>query len=86
MRIAANLSMDTLKAVYAERRWFREGEVTPWPPEVFWEERHWAGADWAVDRGDPRPLSAELVLRAGRDRALIDQPTHALLVSVYCTS
>ena len=33
-RIAANLSMDTLKAVHAERRWLREGEVTPWPPEA----------------------------------------------------
>jgi DNA-directed RNA polymerase specialized sigma24 family protein len=81
--IAANLSMDTLKAVHAERRWLRWGEVTPWPPEVFWEERHWAGAAWAVDQDEPQPLSAELVLRAGRDRALIDQATHALLVSVY---
>jgi DNA-directed RNA polymerase specialized sigma24 family protein len=83
VRIAANLSMDTLKAVYSERRWLREGEVTPWPPEVFWEERHGGRAEWAVDQGGSQPLSAELVLRAGRDRALVDQATHALLVSVY---
>src|SRR3712207_6082600 len=37
--IAANLSMDTLKAVHAEGRWLREGEVTPWPPGAFWEGR-----------------------------------------------
>jgi DNA-directed RNA polymerase specialized sigma24 family protein len=83
VRIAANLSMDTLKAVHAERRWLRSGEVTTWPPEVFWEESHWAGADWAVDRSEPQQVSAELVLRVGRDRAFIDQATHALLASVY---
>ncbi len=83
LRIAANLSMDTLKAVYAERRWFREGEVTPWPPEMFWDDRHRGGPEWAIGRSEPPPLSAALVLQAGRDRALIDDPTHALLVSVY---
>lgn len=83
VRIAANLSMDTLKAVCAERRWLQSGEVTTWPPEVFWEEGRWAGADWGVDRGEPQPVSAELVLRAGRDLELVDQATHALLVSVY---
>ena len=30
-RIAANLSMDTMKAVLAERRWLGRGEVTLWP-------------------------------------------------------
>jgi DNA-directed RNA polymerase specialized sigma24 family protein len=83
LRIAANLSMDTLKAVYSERRWLRDGEVTPWPPEVFWDERYSGGAAWAVDQSDPQPLSAEVVLRAGRDLALIDRATQALLLSVY---
>ena len=84
VRIAANLSMDTLKAVHGERRWLREGEVTPWPPEVFWSERPWTGAARATGGGhDSNQLSAAGVLRAGRNRALIDDATHALLVSVY---
>jgi DNA-directed RNA polymerase specialized sigma24 family protein len=83
VRIAANLSMDTLKAVHAERRWLRQGEVTPWPPEVFWEERYGGGVDWAIGRAEAPPLSAAWVLRAGRDRGLIDESTHALMVSVY---
>jgi DNA-directed RNA polymerase specialized sigma24 family protein len=82
LRIAANLSMDTLKAVHGERRWLREGEVTPWPPEAFWEERL-GSAGWEIGPGEAPPLSAASVLQAGRDRALIDRSTHALLVSVY---
>jgi hypothetical protein len=82
VRIAANLSMDALKAVHAERRWLSGGEVTLWPPEMFWEERHRASPSWAIGR-EPQSLSAASVLRAGRDRALIDDPTHALLVSIY---
>ena len=78
-RIAANLSMDTLKAVSAERRWLREGEVTPWPPEVFWDEQH---EHLFVGRR-VRVVGAADVLRAGRDRGVIDEPVHALLVSVY---
>jgi DNA-directed RNA polymerase specialized sigma24 family protein len=81
-RIAANLSMDTLKAVHAERRWLRKGEVTPWPPEAFWDERS-DRADVAAARDAEPQLSAASVLQAGRDRALIDDLTHALLVSVY---
>jgi DNA-directed RNA polymerase specialized sigma24 family protein len=78
-RIAANLSMDTLKAVSAEKRWLREGEVTPWPPEVFWEERH----DQLFARPESGCLAAAAVLRAGRIRGVIDGPVHRLLVSVY---
>ena len=81
-RVAANLSMDTLKTVHAERRWLREGEVTPWPPEAFWNERRGGGDSALVPDLEPQ-LSAASVLRAGRDRALIDDSTHALLVSVY---
>jgi DNA-directed RNA polymerase specialized sigma24 family protein len=83
VRIAANLSMDTLKAVHAEPRWLRHGEVTPWPPEAFWDERAGGGADLAIRWAERPVLSAELVLRAGRERALIDDSTHALLLSVY---
>jgi DNA-directed RNA polymerase specialized sigma24 family protein len=82
-RIAANLSMDTLKTVHDERRWLREGEVTPWPPEAFCDERLSGGARLADVREEEVQLSAASVLRAGRDRELIDDSTHALLVSVY---
>ena len=81
VRIAANLSMDTLKAVHAERRWLSRGEVTPWPPEVFWEEH--GGAEWVYGSNVAPQLSAASVLRMGRDRALIDDSTHELLMSVY---
>ncbi len=76
--IAANLALDTLKAVVRERRWLREGEVSPWPPEVFRDEL--LGRPVAED---DEPLSAAEVLRTGVDHGLIDAPTHQVLVSVY---
>lgn len=77
-RVAANLALDTLKSVVRDRRWLREGEVSPWPPELFCEER----LGWPV-ANDDRTLSGQEVLRAGVDRGLIDVSTHAVLVSVY---
>lgn len=78
-RVAANLALDTLKAVVRERRGLREGEVSPWPPEHFCEER--LGWPVAVDEGEV--FSAHEVLRAGVDCGLIDTAAHELLVSVY---
>ena len=78
-RIAANLSMDAFKTVAQERRWLREGEVTPWPPAVFWDEKH----DHLFDRPEPEPVVAAEVLAVGRDRGVIDGSVHALLVGVY---
>src|SRR5918998_611009 len=78
-RIAANLSMDTLKTVSAQKRWLREGEVTPWPPEVFWEEQH----EHLFVARDEKVVGGAAVLRAARERGVIDEPVHALLVSVY---
>ena len=78
-RIAANLSMDTLKAVFAERRWLRKGEVTPWPPAVFWDEAH----EHLFVTQEAEPVHASEILRVGRDRRVIDGSAHALLVSVY---
>lgn len=80
-RIPANLSMDTLKAVVRERRWLRRGEVTPWPPEFFWEEAHERLFLHCSD--DDQAPAAVAVLRVGRDRGVIDSDAHALLVSVY---
>jgi DNA-directed RNA polymerase specialized sigma24 family protein len=78
-RIAANLSMDAFKTVAQERRWLREGEVTPWPPSVFRDEDH----DHLFVRPEPEPVVATEVLRAGRAGGVIDGPAHALLLSVY---
>ena len=78
-RIAANLSMDALKTVFQDRRWLREGEVTPWPPAVFWDEQH----EHLFVAPEPEPVAASDVLWAGRARGVIDDPAHALLVSVY---
>lgn len=78
-RVAANLSMDTLKTVSAERRWLREGEVTPWPPEVFWDEQH----EHLFRRRDEVVVTAAEVLRAGRERGVIDASVQGLLTSVY---
>ena len=38
MRIAANLSMETLKAVSREHRWMGRGNVTLWPSSESLEE------------------------------------------------
>jgi len=78
-RIAANLSMDTFKAVFVERHWLREGEVTPWPPMVFWDEAH----ERLFVRQEADPVVATEILGRGRDRGVIDGAVHALLVSVY---
>lgn len=79
VRIVANLSMDTLKAVARERRWLRHGEVILWPPEVFWEEGHEA----LFVQPEEVTLSASGLLTVGRDFGVIDAEAHALLVSVY---
>lgn len=79
-RVAANLALDTLKSVVRERRWLREGEVSPWPPESFCEER----LGWPVVADNKeQQFSAREVLRAGVDRGLIDAATHEVLVTVY---
>ena len=69
-RIAANLSMDTLKAIALERRWLRIGGVTPWPPEMFWDEQH--ELLFVTQQFDL--VDASDVLRAGCDRGVIDEP------------
>lgn len=78
-RVAANLALDTLKSVVRERRWLRGGEVSPWPPELFCEER----LGWPMAADDEQVFSAREVLRAGVERGLIDAATQEVLVSVY---
>lgn len=83
VRIAANLALDTLKAVRREHRWVLRGEVTTWPPgELLDEIFHSAGAVCS-GAGRTDDLDAQLVLAAGRLLKVIDAPAQDLLASVY---
>ena len=84
-RIAANLSMDTLKVVSSERRWLKHGEVSPWPPESFLGETFEMLLVGAASEscGEDEQLRADHVLRRGRRLDLIDDPTLKLLTGVY---
>jgi len=83
--IAANLTLDTLKAVHRERRWLVRGEVTTWPPGDVFDEL----CDHAMRRtaaGPPSPadlVGAADVLATAYELGLIDQSTRAILVGVY---
>ena len=85
MRIAANLSMDTLKAVSDERRWMRRGDVTLWPSSESLEELL-APVDLdGSPYGSIPPVDAELrqVLEAGSTLSLIGNSDAELLESIY---
>ena len=77
--IAANLAMESLKIVSAERRWLPQGDVVPWPPIDF------IGADLppAACSLQPVDLEAARILRAGVDLELIDDHAHDLLCTIY---
>ena len=78
--IAANLALDTLKAVHREHRWLVRGEVTTWPPgEVF--ESLVEGAR-RVEAGVGLPALTN-VLDAAQQSAVIDDAARGVLVSVY---
>jgi hypothetical protein len=84
-RIAANLSLDTLKAVSNDRRWLRRGEVSLWPSSESLDELL---APVRLD-GSPydSPPSADIevrrVLEAGRLLSLIETSDALLLQRVY---
>jgi DNA-directed RNA polymerase specialized sigma24 family protein len=84
-RIAANLSMDTLKAVSREHRWMGRGDVTPWPSSELLEELlPPTGLDGTrYDSPQPVDMEARRVLEAGTTLGLIDDSAVALLRSVY---
>jgi DNA-directed RNA polymerase specialized sigma24 family protein len=84
-RIAANLSMDTLKAVSQEHRWMGRGDVMLWPSsELLDELLPPAGPDGSrYDSPQPVDMEARRVLEAGILLGLIDDSAVALLRSVY---
>jgi hypothetical protein len=85
VRIAANLSMDTLKAVSREHRWMGRGDVALWPSSESLEELlEPAGPDGSrCDSPQPVDMEVRRVVEAGRLLKLIDDSTAALLQSVY---
>ncbi len=68
VRIAANLSMDTLKAVSREHRWMGRGDVTLWSSSESLEELlEPAGPDGSrCDSPQPVDLEVRRVVEAGR--------------------
>ena len=84
-RIAANLSMDTLKAVCRERRWMRGRDVTLWPSSESLEELLPPAGLGGSRYGSPQPVDIEAcrVLEAGARLGLIDDSAAALLRTVY---
>jgi DNA-directed RNA polymerase specialized sigma24 family protein len=85
VRIAANLSLDTLKAVSREHRWLGRGHVTLWPSSESLEELlSPVGVD-GTPYDSPPPVDVEVheVLEAGSQLGLIDDLASALLQSVY---
>jgi DNA-directed RNA polymerase specialized sigma24 family protein len=85
VRIAANLSMDTLQAICNERRWMRRGDVTLYPSSESLEELLEPVDLDGRPYGLLPPVDVELrwVLEAGNLLSLIDNSDAALLESIY---
>ena len=85
VRIAANLSMDTLKAILREHRWLERGDVTLWPSSESLEELlEPTGLDGSpYDLSPPVDVEVQQVLETGSMLRLIGDSDAALLRSVY---
>jgi DNA-directed RNA polymerase specialized sigma24 family protein len=84
-RIAANLALDTLKAVKCERRWCRRAvDVTTLAPDAYLDQLHTAAVHrTSLDHGAAAEVTATGVLRAADQLGLIDGTTRDVLLSVY---
>jgi hypothetical protein len=85
VRIAANLSMDTLRAVSRERRWLRRGDVTLVPSSESLEELlEPTGLDGSPFKSIPlADVEVRQVLEASSQLRLINDSDAALLRSIY---
>ncbi|HKN45254.1 MAG TPA: hypothetical protein VJW23_15185 [Propionibacteriaceae bacterium] len=85
VRIAANLSLDTLKAVSRGHRWLGRGDVILRPSSESLEELLSPVRLDGTPYDSPPPVDVEVheVLEAGRQLRLIDDSASALLRSVY---
>ncbi|HEU4907586.1 MAG TPA: hypothetical protein VFT17_01850 [Propionibacteriaceae bacterium] len=84
-RIAANLSLDTLKAVSNDRRWLRRGDVSLWPSSESLEELLApVGLDGSpYDSLPSGDIEVRRVLDAGRLLSLIEVSDALLLQCIY---
>lgn len=85
VRIAANLGLDTLKAVHRERRWGPAGAPPVWLPGEAWGPLvepgvHRATLDHSAELGR---VTASGLIEAGRRLRLVDPATSRLLEHVY---
>jgi len=85
VHIAANLSMDTLKAISREHRWLGKGDVTLRPSSESLEELlEPNGLDGSpYDLPPPVDVEVHQVLEASSLLRLIDDSDAALLRSIY---
>ena len=85
VRIAANLSMETLKAVSREHRWLGRGDVALWPSSESLEELLEPATLDGSPCDLPLPVDVEVlqVIEASSSLSLIDDSDAALLRSVY---
>jgi hypothetical protein len=84
-RIAANLSLDTLKAVSNDHRWLRRGEISLWPSSESLEELLApVGLDGSpYDSLPSGDIEVRRVLEAGRLLSLIEISDAILLQCIY---
>jgi hypothetical protein len=85
VRIAANLSLDTLKAISSEHRWLRRGDVTLWPSSELLEQLMEPAALDGIPYDSLPPIDVEVgrVLAAGSLLSLINDSDAALLHNIY---
>jgi hypothetical protein len=85
VRIAANLSMDTLRAISDERRWLRRGDVTLSPSSEALEELlEPVNLDGSrLNSLPPVDVEVRQVLEAGMLLSVIDNSDALLLHSIY---
>ena len=84
-RIAANLSLDTLKAVSNDRRWMKRGDVSLWPSSEALEELLApVGLDGSpYDSPSSGDIEVTRVLEVGRLLSLIELSDALLLQCIY---
>ena len=84
-KIAANLALDTLKAVKCERRWWRRDvNVATLPPGAYLDQLHTEALQrGSLDHQAAADLTATGVLQAADRLGLIDDKTREVLLSVY---